>query len=377
MIFSVLDGLDAALRGGVIQPAYEALSEFVAAPLRSGMVLLTASFGYRMLKGGHPQGMSGADIWWLLLKMGVVLELLLNWGTFNTWILEVLWDTYNNLADVLAAKLTGGAGLKSWMSAAVSAADPVLDRTGWGASDTMVSLKGTQLDNAFKVQMEKALELMFEPPSFFIYELEIGLPLLGVTGPLFIPIPIPNLIPNVCGLIALVMTVVLFASVFVVLLFSRLGMISCLAVAPIFIALAMFEHTRTYTDAWFRGLLGFLLTPLLLVVVLMVADACTGFIRNYPTMGTPIDLFKPFIAYILIYYALAKSVASVPQFASGMVGSLLANIGDGAAHQLVGRLHQGVSAGTGAAKGAVKGFMAGGPAGAKAGAVSGAASAMR
>ena len=367
MIFSVLDGVDSALKSGVIQPAYEALSDFVAAPLRSGMVLLTASFGYRMLKGSNAQGVSVTDMWWLLVKMGVVLELLLNWGTFNTWILEVLWDTYANLADVLATKLSGGGGLKATIMDYVSSATPSMGGSGWDASKTMVSLKGSQLDNAFDAQISKALDMMFGPPSFFIYHLDI--PFLGALG-VSLPIPLPNLIPNLCGLIAMVMTVVLFASVFVVLLLSRLGMISCLAVAPIFIALAIFEHTRTYTDAWFRGLLGFVLTPLLLVVVLMVADACTSFVRNYPTSGEPIDLFKPLIAYVLIYYALAKSVASVPQFASGMVGSLLANIGDGAAHALVGGIQN-------AAAGAVKGFAMGGPAGAAAGAAKGAASAMR
>lgn len=369
MIFSVLDSVDSALKSGVIQPAYEALSDFVAGPLRSGMILLTASFGYRMLKGNSGQGIVATDMWWVLVKMGVVLELLLNWGTFNTWILEVLWDTYNNLANVLAAQLGGSGGLKA----------KVVELAGgtWSSTSTLLSVQGHLLDTAFDAQVEKALGMVFGSPSVFFYDLKIKFPFLGFETPFSIPIPIPNLIPNVAGLIALVMTVVLFASVFVVLLLSRLGMISCLAVAPIFIALSMFEHTRTYTDAWFRGLLGFLLTPLLLVVVLMVADACSGFVQHYPTSGDAIDLFKPIIAYVLVYYGLAKSVASVPQFASGMVGSLLANIGDGAAHQVIGKLHQGVSAGVGAAKGAATGFAVGGPAGAKAGALKGAASALR
>ncbi len=261
--------------------------------------------------------------------------------------------------------MSDGGGLKTKIMDYVSFATPSLSGGGWSASKTMVSLKGSQLDNAFDAQISKALDMMFAAPSFFIYDLDI--PFLGAIG-VTLPIPLPNLIPNLCGLIAMIMTVVLFASVFVVLLLSRLGMISCLAVAPIFIALAMFEHTRTYTDAWFRGLLGFLLTPLLLVVVLMVADACTSFVRNYPKTGDPIDLFKPIIAYVLIYYALAKSVASIPQFASGMVGSLLANIGDGAAHALVSGVQN-------AAAGAAKGFVTGGPGGAAAGAASGAASA--
>lgn len=374
MIFSVLDGVDSALKSGVIRPAYEALSDFVAAPLRSGMILLTASFGYKMLKGGNAQGASVTDMWWLLLKMGIVLELLLNWGTFNTWILEVLWDTYDGLAKVLAATLGGAGGLRAKVGGYVGLENLPL---GWGVSKSMLSVQGHQLDQAFLAQIDKALGMVFAAPSIFFYDLTIKFPILGVETPFSIPIPIPNLIPNLAGLIALIMTVVLFASVFVVLLLSRLGMISCLAVAPIFIALAMFEHTKTYADSWFRGLLGFLLTPLLLVVVLMVADACTGFVQNYPTSGGAIELFKPIIAYVLIYYALAKSVASVPNFASGMVGSLLANIGDGAAQRVIGTLHQGVSAGVGAAKGAATGFVAGGPAGAKAGALKGAASAMR
>lgn len=366
MIFSVLDSVDAALQGGVIRPAYEALSNFVAAPLRGGMVLLMASFGYRMMKGGNGQGIAATDMWWLLVKMGIVLELLLNWGTFNTWILQILWDTYNNLAIVLARQLGSATGIKATLGAFVGVEKfPV----SW-LSNTMLSVNGHQLDTAFIAQINKAAGMVFQLPSVFFYDWKPAFPVLGVEVPITIPIPIPNLIPNLAGLVALVMTVVLFASVFVVLLISRLGMISCLAVAPIFIALAMFEHTKTYSDAWFRGLLGFLLTPLLLVVVLMVADACTGLVQNYPTRGGALELVGPIIAYGLIYYALAKSVASVPQFASGMVGSLLANIGDGAGHALVGAIQN-------ATIGAAKGFAAGGPAGAAAGAARGAASAMQ
>ncbi len=374
MIFSVLDAVDVALQGGVIRPAYEALSDLVAAPLRAGMILLTATFGYRMLKGNQGPGLNSTDLWWVLVKAGIVLELLLNWGTFNHWILQTVWDTQSRLAEVLAAQLNGADGLRSII---VKEATKIDSSLTWDSGTSVLSLHTAQLNSAFDAQIRKAVGMVFQIPSIFFYEWKVGLPMLGITSPISIPIPIPNLIPNIAGLIALVMTVVLFASVFVVLLLSRLGMISCLAVAPIFIALAMFEHTRSYTDAWFRGLLGFILTPMLLVVVLMVADACMGFVSHYPTSGGMVELIMPLVSYVLIYYALSKSVASVPQFASGMVGSLLANIGDGATHQLVGRLHQGVSAGVGAAKGAASGFVTGGPAGAKVGALRGAASALR
>ncbi|WP_439590182.1 type IV secretion system protein [Hydrogenophaga sp.] len=359
MIFYVLEKVDLALATGVITPGYAALSDFVAAPLRSGMALLVAVHGFNLMKG-HTQGLSAVDVGWLILKMGLVSELLINWDFFNTWIYETIWGTYTGLADALATSLTSG-GLSS-----------------------ALSLSSSALDKAFMSQMESAFVQMVRVPteSVSIALIEIPIPLLGDALKIPTAIPFPNLIQNIAGLIKFVMTIVLFASVFVVMLLSRLGLTSCLAVAPIFIALALFQHTRSYTDSWFRGMLGFVLTPALLMVVLIVADASIAVFNLGPPSGWPslpgaIGIIGPAIAYLLLYYALAKSVASVPQFASGMVGSLLANIGDGAAHQAIGAIHKGVDAGIGAAKGAVKGFATGGPAGAKVGAAQGAASAMR
>lgn len=54
MIFYVLDGVDQVLRNGVIEPAFKALSQYVAFPLRMGMILLVAAHGFRLMKG-HTQ----------------------------------------------------------------------------------------------------------------------------------------------------------------------------------------------------------------------------------------------------------------------------------------------------------------------------------
>ena|GEM_PF-4443787 len=113
------------------------------------------------------------------------------------------------------------------------------------------------------------------------------------------------------------------------------------------------------------------------LTVLLVADASiavfnAGAPSGWITGAFPaLTVIGPAIAYLLLYYALAKSVASVPQFASGMVGSLLANIGDGAAQGVIGAMGKPVDIAVGAAKGAATG-VAGGPAGIKAGAAKGA-----
>lgn len=368
MIFEVLDRVDIVLRDGVIQPAFEALSDFVATPLRMGMILLIAAHGFKLMKG-NTQGLSTVDIGWLVLKMGLVTELLISWPLFNAWVYSVVWDTYTGLGNTLGETLRSDAGK---LFGAISVELP---------SQLMFTLDGSTLDAAFRSQISDVYGDMTSIPTDFVPITTFGLS-LPVIGDIGIPLAIPNLMTNIAGLIKFVMTIVLFASVFIVMLLSRLGLISCLAAAPIFIALALFEHTRSYTDSWFRGMLGFVLTPMLLMLVLMVADASIAVFKASPSHAWPaaapgLSVIGPAIAYLLLYYALAKSVASIPQFASGMVGSLLANLGDGAGHQLVGRLHQGADAGVGAARGAVKGFMAGGPAGAKAGALRGAAGAMR
>jgi len=258
VIFYVLEGVDLALVTKVIQPGYDALSSFVAAPLRAGMVLLVAAHGFNLMKG-HTQGLSAVDVGWLILKMGLVFEVLINWSFFVDWVYGTIWGTYTGLADALATSLTSG-----------------------GLSSTL-SLSSSALDNAFMSQMESAFLQMVDEPEFVTLSgatAKLTVPIPPVPIPLAadafeipafdIPIPMvfPSLIENIAGLIKFVMTIVLFASVFVVMLLSRLGLTSCLAVAPIFIALGMFQSTRSYTDAWFRGMLGFVLTPALLMVVL-------------------------------------------------------------------------------------------------------------
>ncbi len=349
MIFQVLDRVDSILHDGVIQPAFEAVSDFVAMPLRMGMILLVAAHGYKLLKG-NTQELSTVDMWWLVTKMALVTELLINWSFFNLWIYDVIWDTYTGLADVLAETLSERRG-------------SIFSSLGLSVPTTsMISFKAAPLDAAFASQLRSAyLETVAIPTPE-----PVGFYPLGIVIP--IPIVLPNLMGNIAGLIKFVMTIVLFASVFIVMLVSRLGLTSCLAVAPIFIALSLFQHTRSYTDAWFRGMLGIILTPLLLVLVLIVADATSGVLSVTKAPTGTLSVIGPAIAYLLLYYALAKSVASIPQFASGMVGSLLANIGDGAAHALVSGVQN-------AAAGAAKGFVTGGPGGAAAGAASGAASA--
>lgn len=348
MIFFVLDSLDTAFVEHVVSPAYTVLSSYVKTPLRMGMILLVAVHGFNFMRG-RMQELSPVDMGLLLIKMGLVLELLLNWSFFNTWVHGVIWGTYTGLGNALGAALasaglSGGAGNK---------------------------LTGTmaQLDVAFLIQLEVAVEETFGLPSKSL-EGKYPIPGLGSMGGVFeIPIYVPNIISNIAGLIKVIMTVVLFTTVFIVMLMSRIGITTCLAVAPIFIALGLFNATRSYTDAWFRGLLAFVLTPMLLVLVLMMADAAILIFGSPVPYGSSLfSVIGPAIGYLMLYYALAKSVASVPQFATGLVGSLLSNMGAEAAGALVGKVN---SLPTGLAKiagGAAKGLATGGPKGAAVGA---------
>ncbi|MCW5654238.1 type IV secretion system protein [Hydrogenophaga sp.] len=379
MIFFVLDRVDTVLREDVIHVGYEALSDFVAAPLRSGMILLVIAYGFRFMKG-NIQGESLLDAGWLVVKMAVVLELTLNWPLFDQWVLSIVWDTYGGLAGAMARPLEAGGVIPGAPKLFAFALHYDAPTSTW-----VTRFDGAVLDRAFMGQLESAYAKIVGIPDFTtLTTIDIPIPGSGLFGGITIPLPVPfpNIMGNIAGVIQLVMTIVLYASVFIVLLLSRLGLTSCLAVAPIFIALALFKPTRSYTDAWFRGMLGFILTPMLLVLVLLVGEAAINIMETHGETAWSVTwssgasatlrLFGPIIATLLLYYALAKSVAQVPQFASGLVGSLLANLGDDAARGLVGQIHKGVDAGVGAIKGGVMG-AAGGPAGIKAGAMKGAA----
>ena len=353
MLFDILDTVDTVLRVGVVQGGYQAMSAWAAGPIRSGVILYVTMQGYSLMKG-QTQGLSLADFGWRVVKIAVIMELCLHWDQFNDTVVQIVWGTYAGLANTMSGLLITAAG-----NSTIGGVASVLPMVG----GSMSGLDNNMLDQAFMSQIGAALSQLFSPPSIFWFQLPISIPFTAGAISFDIPIPLPNLLPNLAGLIALIMTIILFASVFVVLLFSRIGLISCLAVAPIFIALALFEQTRSYTDSWFRGLLGFVLTPLLLVVVLVIASATLGVVQ-YNTSGSLIDLFMPIIAYALLCYALAKSVASVPQFASGLVGSMLAHLGSDAALGVIGR----IQAPIGMAAGAAKGMVTGGPKGAAMGA---------
>lgn len=105
---------------------------------------------------------------------------------------------------------------------------------------------------------------------------------------------------------------------YVVSLYARLALAIVLAIGPIFIALAMFQSTRRFTEAWIGQLANFVILQVLVVAVGALLISCldstfTAIDAYTDVLMRPIALCAIGIAALYVFYqlpAIASALAS-------------------------------------------------------------------
>lgn len=191
--------------------------------LTTALTLYVAMFGFRLMLG---QGqLRAGDLVLSAVKIGAVLALATQWGTYQTVVYETLFKGPGQLADALVTALGSDRGQGDVFDRLQRAFDLMT-----GVSDSMA--KGAPAQ---------------------------GSPFLGGAG---------------FGAFSLnIAASILLLSSLGVILAAKIVLGLLLAVGPIFVALLLFDSTRGLFEGWLRASLGFAFAPLMSTLLLGVALA--------------------------------------------------------------------------------------------------------
>lgn len=149
-----------------------------------------------------------------------------------------------------------------------------------------------------------------------------------------------------------IMSVVVFISMgslaalaALLLIFGKVMVTIYLGIAPIFIALSMFEVTKDYFNRWLQGAVSYMLYPLVTAVMLGgLIRIVMGYMDTLnTTMTESISDFIPFIACMVIMTVCTLCIPMIVSSLSGMIMAVtptqaaLATAGVGGAAALAGR----------------------------------------
>ena len=259
-VFAVLDDHFEQPLENFISAGSSNLANSLTGPLSVAMTLYVVLFGMLILKGSVQEPIM--DFAFRMMKLGVIMTLVRNAGDYQTYVSTLFFETLPN--EISQALNTGATPTASTFDALLDkgqkSAQQVWDRAGW--------------------------------------------PVDIVTG--------------VGGLLVIVSSFVVASIGYVVSLYARLALAIVLAIGPAFVALAMFQATRRFTEAWIGQLANFVILQVLVVGVgsVLIASVDTTFtaIEAYgDVLMRPIALGAICLASLYVFYQLpgiASALAS-------------------------------------------------------------------
>jgi type IV secretion system protein VirB6 len=257
------------------------------------MTAYVALIGYRLLLGRG--GLAIGEVAMTAVKIGVVLSLATQWGTYQTVVYRALFDGPAQIGDVVLHDL---------------AAKGVLDR-----GDVFDGLQRAYDDlTAFSPAAPPGQPTAAAPtPPAALAAPSASLPagqnaggFLGKAG--------------FDSILLLVSAIALLLSTLGVLLVSKLVLGFLLALGPIFVALLLFDSTRGVFFGWLRASLGFAFAPLSTSVLLGV-----GLSLLQPSLDALEDMkatgaYTPGVAYsVLVLVLVLAGVSLGLLIAAGLV----------------------------------------------------------
>lgn len=220
-VFDFLDSQFTTPLQNFISSGTSGISAWVTGPLTAALTLYVMLYGFLILRGSVQEPIM--DFAFRATKLAIILMLVRSAGEYQTYVTEVFFETLPK--EIAEALNTGGAP-------SASTFDSLLDRGQKSANDIWAR-------SAWPV----------DPLTSF------------------------------AGLVVVFVTFVVASIGFVVSLYARVALAIVLALGPIFIALAMFQSTRRFTEAWIAQLVNFVILQILVVAVgaLLVESFATTF----------------------------------------------------------------------------------------------------
>lgn len=250
-VFEFIDGQFKQPLETFVSDGTSNIAEWVTGPLTAAVTLYIVLYGYLVLRGSVSEPV--LEFVFRAIKLAIIVMLVKNAGEYQTYVTNIFFEVLpREIAQALNTGTTPNA----------STFDSLLDKGQASATD------------------------IWKRASW---------PMDVVTG--------------VGGMMVIGVSFLVAGIGYVVSLYARLALAIVLAMGPIFIALAMFQSTRRFTEAWIGQLANFVILQVLVVAVGALLISCldsafTAIDAYTDVLMRPIALCAIGIAALYVFYQL-------------------------------------------------------------------------
>ncbi len=241
------------------------LASWVDGPLRVAVMLYVILYGFAVMRGAISEPIM--EFAWRAMRIVVVVLLATNSATFQQYVSGLFFDSLpKEIGNALA-----GSGLN----------------TNSGVPFDQLLSKGIDVANKIYDQA-------------------------GLT----------NIAPALIAAILLVFVACGAFLQFAILLYAKIGLGVVIALGPVFIALALFEATRPFAEAWLRQVANFVILLVLVVALVgLMLTTISGFVDKYGANATSTGEMLVAAVAISAVLGLAGYIAlQLPTLAGGLAG---------------------------------------------------------
>lgn len=234
------------------------VSEWISGPLTAAVTLYVVLYGYLVLRGSIQEPV--LDFGYRAIKLAIIVMLVKNAGEYQTYVTNIFFEA--------------------------------LPREISQALNTGVAPSATTFDSLLDKGQDSAADIW----SRASWSLDI---VLGIGGAMVIGA-----------------SFIVAAIGYIVSLYARLALAIVLAIGPVFVALAMFQASRRFTEAWIGQLANFVILQVLVVAVgsLLITCIDTTFtaIEGYSdVLMRPTALCAICLAALYVFYQLPNIASAL------------------------------------------------------------------
>jgi len=250
-VFSFVDGQFKAPLENFISSGTSNIANWVSGPLTAALTLYVVLYGYLVLRGSVQEPI--IEFAFRAMKLAIIVMLVRNASDYQIYVTDLFFET---LPREISQALNSGT------APSASTFDSLLD-------------KG-----------QKCAREIWSRASW---------PVDIVTG--------------VGGMMVIGASFIVAAIGYIVSLYARLALAIILAIGPIFIALAMFQSTRRFTESWIGQLANFVILQVLVVAIGSLLITCIDMtftaIESYTdVLMRPVALCAICLAALYVFYQL-------------------------------------------------------------------------
>ncbi|ARO34373.1 type IV secretion system protein VirB6 (plasmid) [Rhizobium sp. NXC14] len=250
-VFSFVDGQFKTPLENFISSGTSNIASWVSGPLTAALTLYVVLYGYLVLRGSVQEPI--LEFAFRAMKLAIIVMLVKNASDYQTYVTNIFFDT---LPREISQALNSGS------APSASTFDSLLD-------------KGQNC--AYEIWHRASWPI--------------------------------DIVTGIGGMMVIGASFIVAAIGYIVSLYARLALAIVLAIGPIFVALAMFQSTRRFTEAWIGQLVNFVILQILVVAIgsLLITCIDTTFtaIESYSdVMMRPIALCAICLAALYVFYQL-------------------------------------------------------------------------